>query len=84
MLGDFLFCQDTDYYLLTFIHGHMFGGLGILAGSIHSLACIPLSIRLHDGLQLGYFLHFQRIPRGTDGRRRLSGSKGLWRFPAPA
>ena len=27
------------------------GGLGILAGHIHSLACIPLSIRLHGGLQ---------------------------------
>lgn len=29
----------------------MFGGLGILAGSVRSWACIPLSIRLHDGLQ---------------------------------
>ena len=34
-----------------YIHGHMFGGLGILAGSTRSWACIPLSIRLHDGLQ---------------------------------
>ena len=33
------------------IHGHMFGGLGILAGSVRRWACIPLSIRLHDGLQ---------------------------------
>ena len=33
------------------IHGHMFGGLGILAGSERNWACIPLSIRLHDGLQ---------------------------------
>ena len=30
-----------------FIHGHMFGGLGILAGSVRRWACIPLSIRLH-------------------------------------
>jgi hypothetical protein len=29
----------------------MFGGLGILAGSARNWACIPLSIRLHDGLQ---------------------------------
>lgn len=29
----------------------MFGGLGILAGNERSWACIPLSIRLHDGLQ---------------------------------
>lgn len=33
------------------MHGHMFGGLGILAGSIRDWACIPLSIRLHDGLK---------------------------------
>ncbi len=29
----------------------MFGGLGILASSERNRACIPLSIRLHDGLQ---------------------------------
>ena len=29
----------------------MFGGLGILAGSPGNWACIPLSLRLHDGLQ---------------------------------
>lgn len=29
----------------------MFGGLGILEGSLHNWTCIPLSIRLHDGLQ---------------------------------
>ena len=29
----------------------MFGALGILAGSVRNWACIPLSIRLHDGLQ---------------------------------
>jgi len=29
----------------------MFGGLGILAGSVRNWACIPLSIQLHDGLQ---------------------------------
>ena len=34
-----------------YIHGHMFGGLGVLAGSVRNWACIPLSIRLHDGLQ---------------------------------
>ena len=34
-----------------YIHGHMFGGLGILVGSVRQWACIPLSIRLHDGLQ---------------------------------
>lgn len=34
-----------------YIHGHMFGGLGILAGNVRNWAYIPLSIRLHDGLQ---------------------------------
>lgn len=36
---------------LEYIHGHMFGGLGILAGSVGKWACIPLNIWLHDGLQ---------------------------------
>ena len=45
-------CQESENSAKPqFIHGHMFGGLGILAGSIHSMACVPLSIRLHDGLQ---------------------------------
>lgn len=29
----------------------MFGGLGILEGSLRNWTCIPLSIRPHDGLQ---------------------------------
>jgi len=32
----------------------MFGGLGILAGNPGNWACIPLSIRLHDGLQAAH------------------------------
>lgn len=45
-------CQESENSAKPqFIHGHMFGSLGILAGSIRSMACIPLSIRLHDGLQ---------------------------------
>ena len=45
-------CQESENSATPqFIHGHMFGGLGILAGNIHSMACVPLSIRLHDGLQ---------------------------------
>ena len=34
-----------------YIHSHMFGGLGILAGCARNRACIPLDIQLHDGLQ---------------------------------
>ena len=45
-------CQESENSAKPqFIHGHMFGGLGILAGSICSMACVPLSLRLHDGLQ---------------------------------
>ena len=45
-------CQESETSAKPqFIHGHMFGGLGILAGSIRSMSCVPLNIRLHDGLQ---------------------------------
>lgn len=46
-----LFQESENSAKPEYIHGHMFGGLGILAGSVRSWACIPLSIRLHDGLQ---------------------------------
>ena len=46
-----LFQESENSAKPEFIHGHMFGGLGILAGSARRWACIPLSIRLHDGLQ---------------------------------
>ena len=46
-----LFQESENSAKPGYIHGHMFGGLGILAGAARSWACIPLSIRLHDGLQ---------------------------------
>jgi len=46
-----LFQESENSAEPAYIHGHMSGGLGILAGSVRSRACIPLSIRLHDGLQ---------------------------------
>ena len=46
-----LFQESENSAKPEYIHGHMFGGLGILAGSARGWACIPLSIRLHDGLQ---------------------------------
>lgn len=46
-----LFQESENSAKPAYIHGHMFGGLGILAGNPSSWACIPLSIRLHDGLQ---------------------------------
>lgn len=45
-----LFQESENSAKPAYIHGHMFGGLGILAGNDHTRACIPLSIRLHDGL----------------------------------
>lgn len=46
-----LFQESENSAKPEYIHGHMFGSLGILAGSVRNWACIPLSIRLHDGLQ---------------------------------
>ena len=46
-----LFQESENSAKPEYIHGHMFGGLGILAGSVRNWACIPLSLRLHDGLQ---------------------------------
>lgn len=45
-----LFQESENSAKPEYIHGHMFGGLGILAGCVRNWACIPLSIRLHDGL----------------------------------
>lgn len=46
-----LFQESENSSKSQYIHGHMFGGLGVLSGDIRNWACIPLSIRLHDGLQ---------------------------------
>ncbi len=46
-----LFQESENSAKPEYIHGHMFGGPGILAGTVRNWACIPLSIRLHDGLQ---------------------------------
>jgi hypothetical protein len=35
-----------------YMHGHMFGSVGILVGSIDKLFCLPLSATLHDGDKL--------------------------------
>ncbi len=46
-------CQESENSAKPeFIHGHMFGGLGILAGDpARKLFCIPLCLRLHDGMR---------------------------------
>ena len=32
-----------------FIHGHLWGAVGVLAGNASKLFCLPLSIQVHDG-----------------------------------
>ena len=49
-----LFQESENSAKPEYIHGHMFGGLGILAGTPGCWACVPLSIRLHDGLQAAH------------------------------
>ena len=34
------------------IHGHLWGCVGILTGTSGNLSCTPLSMRIHDGLQV--------------------------------
>lgn len=46
-----LFQESENSSKPNFIFGHMFGGLGVLAGDLSKWFCIPLSIRLHDGLE---------------------------------
>lgn len=35
-----------------YIFGHMFGGVGVLAGNLGKFFCIPLSLKLHDGVKV--------------------------------
>lgn len=46
-----LFQESENSSKPQYIFGHMFGGLGILTGNSSKWFCLPLSIRLHDGLQ---------------------------------
>ncbi len=46
-----LFQESEDSSKAAYIFGHMFGGLGIVIGNQTRRFCLPLSIRLHDGLQ---------------------------------
>ena len=34
-----------------YIHGHMWGGVGVLIGKAREFSCAPLSLKIHDGLQ---------------------------------
>ncbi len=56
-----LFQESENSSKPAYIFGHMFGGLGILIGNQAKKFCLPLSIRLHDGLQ---FLTVWKKPDG--------------------
>ena len=34
-----------------YIHGHMWGGVGVLIEKVGEFCCVPLSLKIHDGLQ---------------------------------
>lgn len=46
-----LFQESENSAKPNYIHGHMFGGLGILAGNVRNWSYIPICIRLHNGLK---------------------------------
>lgn len=34
-----------------YIFGHMFGAVGVLIGDISRMFCVPLSMKIHDGIE---------------------------------
>ncbi len=46
-----LFQESENSSKPEYIFGHMFGGLGILAGGLSKWFCIPLRFNIQDGLQ---------------------------------
>lgn len=46
-----LFQESENSSKPEYIFGHMFGGIGVLAGNISKWFCIPLHINIQDGIQ---------------------------------
>lgn len=46
-----LFQESENSSKPEYIFGHMFGGIGVLAGNVSKWFCIPLHINLQDGIQ---------------------------------
>ncbi len=46
-----LFQESEDSSKTAYIFGHIFGAVGIVIGNQAKRFCLPLNIRLHDGLQ---------------------------------
>jgi hypothetical protein len=44
-----LFQESENSSKPAYIFGHMFGAIGVLAGGLDKLFCVPLSMRIHDG-----------------------------------
>lgn len=60
-----MFQESENSSKPEYIYGHMFGGLGVLAGNLSKWFCIPLSIRLHDGLKPTAQWKDSSLPAGT-------------------
>lgn len=41
--------ESEDSSKPTFIHGHLWGAVGVLVGNASKTFCLPLSIQIHDG-----------------------------------
>ncbi|MDD9150478.1 transposase [Sporolactobacillus sp. CQH2019] len=46
-----LYQESEDVSKSAFIFGHLWGSVGILIGNASKIFCLPLSLRLHDGVQ---------------------------------
>jgi len=46
-----LFQESENSSKPEYIFGHMFGGIGVLAGNVSKWFCVPLHINLQDGIQ---------------------------------
>lgn len=46
-----MFQESENSSKPEYIFGHMFGGIGVLAGNLPKTFCIPLSMTIQDGLQ---------------------------------
>jgi len=84
-----LFQESVNPTKPKYIHGHMFGGLGVLVGSIRNWVYISLSIWLSQIAlvfqKMKRYVCFNRILYTTNGGRLFSHPiLVLGDYPAPA
>ena len=78
-----LFQESENSAKPQYIYGHMFGGLGILAGNPGNQACVSLSVRLHDGfrsLMHGKGFPFLQLALKTLNVLNYSGTVRLYSY----